>query len=295
MLSAMGRISSGRHAGHARAPTSNGSPSVILQALSREMPRSFGARAAAESRVPWQSGANVLLQELFHPFHALLVLHLGQGVFHGVNGVIVGKIQFSRLIGIFRRDRKCASFPPGRDRRSPSPARVSSRNGTSVRTPISRQTSVISDHIRLFQGATAPSSMVRDSSGTSEARSTVRTLPVPPQVRAGALRVERQLLGGRRIKASAAFRADELLAPRRRLASVADNARWGSGGSPAGNTSAAGCSAAPFPFRRYCGCPARPGADAAPGRPGHVQHLVHLRPWPPASSGGGYRWRAHSR
>ena len=57
---------------------------------------------------------------------------------------------------------------------------VSSRKGTSVRTPISRQTSVISDHIRLFHGATAPSSIVSDSSGTSDAISTVRTLPVPP-------------------------------------------------------------------------------------------------------------------
>ena len=58
---------------------------------------------------------------------------------------------------------------------------VRSRKGTSVRTPISRQTSVISDHIRLFHGATAPPSMVSESSGTSVSRSTVRTVPVPPQ------------------------------------------------------------------------------------------------------------------
>ena len=51
----------------------------------------------------------------------------------------------------------------------------------SVRTPMARQTSVISDHIRLFHGATAPPSMVRPSSGTSVARSTVLTVPVPPQ------------------------------------------------------------------------------------------------------------------
>ena len=59
---------------------------------------------------------------------------------------------------------------------------VSSRNGTSVRTPISRQMSVISDHIRLFHGATAPSSMVRDSSGTSDAMFTACTVPVPPHL-----------------------------------------------------------------------------------------------------------------
>ena len=46
---------------------------------------------------------------------------------------------------------------------------------------MARQTSVISDHIRLFQGATAPWSMVRDSSGTRVLRSTVRTTPVPSQ------------------------------------------------------------------------------------------------------------------
>ena len=60
---------------------------------------------------------------------------------------------------------------------------VSSRNGTLVRTPMARQTSVMSDHIRLFHGATAPSSMLMLSSGTSVARSTVRTSPVPSQVR----------------------------------------------------------------------------------------------------------------
>ena len=59
---------------------------------------------------------------------------------------------------------------------------VSSRNGTFVRTPISRQISVISDHIRLFHGATAPSSMVRESSGTRVAGSTVQMLPVPPHL-----------------------------------------------------------------------------------------------------------------
>ena len=59
---------------------------------------------------------------------------------------------------------------------------VRSRNGTSVRTPISRAMSFISDHIRVCQGATAPSSIVRDSSGTRVDSSTVRTMPVPSQV-----------------------------------------------------------------------------------------------------------------
>ena len=48
---------------------------------------------------------------------------------------------------------------------------------------MARQTSVIRLHIREFQGATAPSSMLSVGSGTSVARSTVRTVPVPSQVR----------------------------------------------------------------------------------------------------------------
>ena len=51
----------------------------------------------------------------------------------------------------------------------------------SVRTPMARHTSVISDHMRLFQGATAPSSIVRLSSGIRVLLSTVLTVPVPPQ------------------------------------------------------------------------------------------------------------------
>ena len=47
---------------------------------------------------------------------------------------------------------------------------------------MARQTSVISDHISVFHGATAPSSIVRFSSGTSELSLTVRTTPVPEQV-----------------------------------------------------------------------------------------------------------------
>ena len=47
---------------------------------------------------------------------------------------------------------------------------------------MSRAMSFIRDHIRLCHGATAPSSMVRDSSGTRLLSSTVRTIPVPPQV-----------------------------------------------------------------------------------------------------------------
>ena len=59
---------------------------------------------------------------------------------------------------------------------------VSSQNGTSVRTPISRQMSFMRSHMRLPHTTTAPSSMVLLSSGTSVDSSTVRTKPVPWQV-----------------------------------------------------------------------------------------------------------------
>ena len=51
MLSAIGRISSGRLPGTPFTHSTRAS-SVIWQASSSEMPRSFGARAAAESREP---------------------------------------------------------------------------------------------------------------------------------------------------------------------------------------------------------------------------------------------------
>ena len=74
---------------------------------------------------------------------------------------------------------------------------------------MARHTSVIRDHISVFQGSTAPSSMDKLSSGTREARSTVRTTPVPPAGPAGALGVERQLLGGGSVKDRPALGADQ--------------------------------------------------------------------------------------
>ena len=55
MLRAMGCIAAGREAGTPATQTVSAS-SVIRQASSRLIPRSLGARACAESRVPPQSG-----------------------------------------------------------------------------------------------------------------------------------------------------------------------------------------------------------------------------------------------
>ena len=62
-------------------------------------------------------------------------------------------------------------------------AAESSRNGTSMRTPISCATCGMSDHMSWRHEATAPSWMLNDSSGTSVLSSTFRTMPVPEHVR----------------------------------------------------------------------------------------------------------------
>ena len=43
--------------------------------------------------------ADPFLQKPLHPLHALLILHLCQGIFHRVGGIIIGKIHLSGLIG----------------------------------------------------------------------------------------------------------------------------------------------------------------------------------------------------
>ena len=122
MLSAMGRISSGREPGtrfHPAVPAGKGS---CAQAWSREMPRSLGARAASLKTGAAAVGAGALLQELLHPLHALFVLHLGEGVLHRVDGVKIGEVQLARLAGASCCGTGCAFSPPGRGRRCPFPA-----------------------------------------------------------------------------------------------------------------------------------------------------------------------------
>ena len=45
--------------------------------------------------------AGLLLEELFHTLHALFVLDLGQRVFHRVDRIIIGKVQFTGFGGVF--------------------------------------------------------------------------------------------------------------------------------------------------------------------------------------------------
>ena len=73
MLSAIGRISGGRLAG-TPSTQSHRAVSVILQASSRPMPRSRGARAASDRREPPQSGQTSVRRNFstrFIPFSSL--------------------------------------------------------------------------------------------------------------------------------------------------------------------------------------------------------------------------------
>ena len=62
-------------------------------------PRSAGS--LGETRAP-AVRTRPGLQEPLHPLHPLLVLDLRKGVLHGIDGIVVGKIQFPGLIGILR-------------------------------------------------------------------------------------------------------------------------------------------------------------------------------------------------
>ena len=64
------------------------------------MPRSRGGPGGLRQAGAPAGRAHLLLEELFHPFHALLVLHLGPGVLHGVDGVVVGKVQLRHVVRV---------------------------------------------------------------------------------------------------------------------------------------------------------------------------------------------------
>ena len=84
------------------------------------------------------------------------ILHLSERVFDGVNGIVVGEIQLAGLLEILGAVEDVFFFTAGLPNTMARSSSESALNGTSVRTPIARQTSVISDHISVFHGATAP-------------------------------------------------------------------------------------------------------------------------------------------
>ena len=88
MLSAMGRISSGRESGHTVHPVSQRRTGSFCRLHPGQMPRSLGARAASRQPGAAAVRADVLLEEFFHPLHALFVLDLGEGIFHRIDRVV---------------------------------------------------------------------------------------------------------------------------------------------------------------------------------------------------------------
>ena len=100
MLSAMGRISSGREAGTSATQLTS-SVRVIRQASSRPMPRSWGARAASDRRVPPQSGQRSSFKNFstrFMPFSSLTLDRAFSTVWTAER---IGEVQLRRVVGVF--------------------------------------------------------------------------------------------------------------------------------------------------------------------------------------------------
>ena len=64
----------------------------------RNAPQQGGTGPGAQPG-PAAVGAGGLFEELFHPLHPLVVLYLGQGVFHRIHRVVVGEVQLGGLVG----------------------------------------------------------------------------------------------------------------------------------------------------------------------------------------------------
>ena len=87
----------GGNAGHPPGKRGERHPAGFVEADSAQF---RGARRRRQARAA-AFGADLLFQELFHPLHAFFVLHLGQRVFDGVGGVVIGEVKLSGLIGVF--------------------------------------------------------------------------------------------------------------------------------------------------------------------------------------------------
>ena len=121
-------------------------------------PISFGALASSESLVPWQSGQTSSFRNFstrFMPFSSFTLFSALRTV---SRSAVIGHIQITDSCTdlVFWHDKRCAFSPSDHHRRSPFPALSGRVKGTFVRTPISRQTSVIKDHIRAIPRGHGP-------------------------------------------------------------------------------------------------------------------------------------------
>ena len=154
--------------------------------------------------------ADILFQKFFHALHALLILDFGKRVFDGVNGVKIGKIQISGLTGILIVIenvlflRRTVEYDvlfllgqiPERDI-CPHAHFTADVRHERPHQAVPRRDSALVDSQRVI------GNQRRHIYGVYHSRSATFC--------ARALRIERQLLGGRRVKMRAAFRADQFL------------------------------------------------------------------------------------
>lgn len=99
MLSPMGRISSGSEAGTPHTHPTHSASVMAARLVQPDAAKPRRPGLVGESRAA-ASRTDVLTQELLHALHALLVGHFGERILDRIDGVVVGEIELSRLIGI---------------------------------------------------------------------------------------------------------------------------------------------------------------------------------------------------
>ena len=178
-VAAMSRISAGSASGTPFAHASTSRSGIAVTSANPYLPIR-GARAASLRRVPPQSGqvrSTRNLATLANRFSSTA----RSSSFSTVSRAL-RKVK-SRSCTPFIDVTTICFFSSGPLNTISRSASVRLRNGTFVRTPNSRTISGCTLNPNVRQGTTAPSSIVSDSSGTSVASSTSRTMPVPWQRR----------------------------------------------------------------------------------------------------------------
>ncbi len=157
------------------------SSSCIAHCSGSVLPCTGSVRARSFRRVPWQSGHGDSLMNgstRLRPFASFALssaLSTVRAALKYVKSISPARFCFFKWYMMCR-------FSAGPCSTISFSWAVRSLYGTSVRTPISRHTSTMTDHMSERHGATAPCSIVRFGSAISVESSTVRTIPVPEQV-----------------------------------------------------------------------------------------------------------------
>ena len=155
--------------------------------------------------------ADILFQEFLHPLHALLVLDLGEGIFHGVDGIEIGEIQLCKVVGVrlFRTVKNVLFLGRAVEHD------VFFRFGQLPEGHIRAHAHLPADvrHQRPHQALPRgdgplvdAEGIVRHQRGQIDRANGARAAALL----AGALRVEGQLFGGGGVKVRTALRADQL-------------------------------------------------------------------------------------